>query len=149
METPPRPRSPRRRLRLTIGGMLALVALAAVFLNRVRPVSEAEAKGIAERRFLAIPGASAWAGHYEARPRYAEPLWIVNIVSRATNEPIAQVSLDRRGLEQAAVVSLPGTAAPTPADYLPGPLPPPDRWKVDPNGPQSYLVKPTPTPPAR
>ncbi|MFO0957300.1 MAG: hypothetical protein U0800_07500 [Isosphaeraceae bacterium] len=116
--------------RLTIGALMAAVALAAIAFNLLRPVTQSEAARIADRRFRALPGSGAWAGRYEARPRFTDGgngrhYWIVNFVDLASNEPLAQVSLDPRGRLEATVVAFPGAPSPVPAEYLPGPIPPP------------------------
>ena len=138
------PRNILRLRQLTIGGMLVGIALLALLVNWLRPISETEAARIAERRFRAIPGASEWTGRYQARPRRGDQYWFVNIVELGTDKPLVQVSLDRRGKLESTVVSLPGHIAPIPAEAMASALPPPGQWKIDPNGPQSAMVVPPP-----
>lgn len=139
-------RNTLHRRQLTIGGMLVAIALLASLINWLRPISETEAARIAERRFRAIPGASEWSGRYQARPRFGDQYWFVNIVDLGTDEPIAQVSLDRRGHLESTIVSLPGQAAPLPVEAMTSALPPPSQWKVNPNGPRSEMVVPPSNP---
>jgi hypothetical protein len=140
------PRNILRCRQLSIGGVLVGIALLALLMNWLRPISETEAARIAERRFRSIPGASEWIGRFQARPRRGDEYWFVNIVELGTDKPLVQVSLDRRGHLESTVVALPGHIAPIPAEMMTSALPPPDQWKDDPNGPQSVMVVPPPNP---
>ena len=54
-----------RRKQLTIGGMMIFVAIAAVLINGLRPITRSEAARIADARFREMPEAAAWAGRYQ------------------------------------------------------------------------------------
>lgn len=126
-----------RRKQLTIGGMLVAIALLAIVINWLRPISGFEAARIAEKRFRTIPGSSDWAGRYQARPRFADGgngrhYWVVNIVDVRSDEPLAQVSLDPRGNLESVIVSL--RSAPPPNSSEPS---------ATPTAPQSPGERPT------
>jgi hypothetical protein len=119
------------RPRLTVGLLMAAVAAFALLADRLRPLSQGEAVEVATRRFRQVPGASAW-DHPKVRAYAADDgkgriHWVVNFLDTADDRPIAQVSTDARGGILSAVVSLPGSAAPVPAESLTGPIPPPKR----------------------
>src|SRR4051794_26664613 len=111
------------RPRLTVGILMVAVAAFALLANQLRPISQGEAVEAATRRFRQIPGASAW-DHPKVHSYAASddgkgrPFWVVNFLDPADDRPIAQVSTDSRGGVLSVVVSLPGSAAPLPAELV-------------------------------
>ena len=117
------------RFRFTVVTIMIAVAAFALLVNRLRPISEGEAVEVATRRFHQIPGASAWdrpkVRCYAADDGKGRLHWVVNFTDPADDRAIAQVSTDARGGILSVVVTLPGSAAPLPAEFLTGPIPPP------------------------
>ncbi|WP_406694531.1 hypothetical protein V5E97_26010 [Singulisphaera sp. Ch08] len=121
----------RPRWRITLGGLLVVIALLAGLFNWLRPISQSEATRIAIGQFQQIPGAASWTSYRTdcslmdggAGKNY----WVVNFRKPADNGPIAQVSMDPSGNPISILVTPPGHAAPFPAKFLTGPIPPPPK----------------------
>jgi hypothetical protein len=100
------------RPRFTILPLIVVVAISAIGINWFRPISLAEAEGIAEAKFLSIPGASRWVGRYRVQAgsagtfdsdqpkRYGDG-WTVVVSDPKDGFPIMQMFLTPRGKTRA------------------------------------------------
>lgn len=52
------------RPRFAILTIMVVVAISAIVMTLIRPISRTEAEKIAEAKFLKIPGAGRWIGRY-------------------------------------------------------------------------------------
>jgi hypothetical protein len=86
----------RGRRQLTIGGLLIVVAIAALLVNRFRPLTAMEVARIAEKEFLSWPASSQFAGRYRVQRRDLGN-WSVLIVDSDTTEELAVIWVDRAG----------------------------------------------------
>jgi hypothetical protein len=91
----------RGRWQLTVAGMLIVVAIAALLVNRLRPLTAMEVGRIAEKEFLSWPGSSRFEGRYRVQPRDLGE-WSVLIIESDTNEALAVIRLDRAGKVQSS-----------------------------------------------
>ena len=95
------------RPRFTILTLMVVVAITAILMSWLRPISRAEAEKIAEVRFLEIPGASRWIGRHRVHAfpggakRYADG-WIVDVSDPRDGLPLATYFLTPRGKLRAA-----------------------------------------------
>jgi hypothetical protein len=96
-----------RRPRFTILTLMVVVAIPAIVMSWLRPISRAEAEKIAEARFLKIPGASRWIGRHRVHAfpgglkRYADG-WTVDVSDPRDGYLIATYFLTPRGKLRAA-----------------------------------------------
>jgi hypothetical protein len=92
--------------------MMVVVAISAIGINWFRPISPAEAERIAEAKFLSIPGASRWVGHYRVQAGYAGTFdtdqpkryvdgWTVVVSDPKDDFPVMQMFLTPKGRTRA------------------------------------------------
>jgi hypothetical protein len=86
----------RGRRQVTLGGLLIVIAIATLLVNRFRPLTAMEAARIAEAHFLKMRGASRFEGRYRVQPRDFGD-WSVLILESDTDERLAVVWVDRAG----------------------------------------------------
>jgi hypothetical protein len=90
------------RVRFTILMLMALVAISAIVINWLRPVTRTEAEKLAEARFLKVPGASRWVGRYTVN---AWPCgskkdgdgWLVDLKEKGDGSLISQMFVTPKG----------------------------------------------------
>ena len=101
------------RARFTILALMVVVAISAILISWVRPISRIEAEKIAEAKFLKIPGANRWIGRYRVHAdpggtfdsdqpkRYADD-WTVVFSNHRDGTFLAQYLLTPKGKLRAA-----------------------------------------------
>jgi len=91
---------------------MIVVAISAIGINLFRPISPAEAEGIAEAKFLSIPGAGRWVGRYRVwaahagafdtdQPKRYGDGWTIVVSDPKDGFPIMQMFLTPRGKTRA------------------------------------------------
>ena len=96
-----------QRKRVSLAGLLLIVALLACLFNWLRPISRSEAIRIATNQFQQMPGSEPWANSKaRAFPSQGSDglIWVVDFDDSATGRTVAQVSLDRDGRRLSTVL---------------------------------------------
>ena len=106
----------RRWRRLTIAGLMVVIALSAGLINWIRPLSRSEAIGVAEARFRKIPGSAKWSGRYKVNAWWAGDFWFVDFTDAEGGGMLAQIPVTPKGKLRGVGVNTPKfkEAAPQP-----------------------------------
>jgi hypothetical protein len=82
--------------------MMMAVMISALVVNWFRPVAQAEAEKIAERRFLKVPVASQWVGRYRvhswsAGTKNCGGVWIVHFTESGDGTHLPNMTVTSKG----------------------------------------------------
>jgi hypothetical protein len=91
-----------RGKRLTIAGMMVLIAIVAGLANLFRPITRSEAMTKANLYFRQVPGVSAWNGSYKIHAWQSDSTnygdqWTVDFIDSDDHEHLAQITVTFSG----------------------------------------------------
>jgi hypothetical protein len=90
------------RVRFTVLILMVVVAVAALLMSWLRPLTPADAERLAEARFRKIPGAARWAGRYRVHAWPASSKnrgegWFVNVKASEDGSHLVQMWVSSNG----------------------------------------------------